>query len=234
MAADQRRWSAEARIGSGVRPGIRWPVSCVHPKSREIATCVPGPGRCESPDGRWGHSNEPGYGPTSRVIRNSRADRIREGEKKVVLRDHAVACPLDSDQPGGRTWRAGGAYARLGRAGLCLGRPGADWPGAGRPASGGPRAGTRDPGSNAGSSTAAGTCTRTLCAGRFAGAVGALWPKNGAFPYTGARPKEAQSPEGKPGENALTFSSGAIKMRTRRLLVNLRFSQGTRQRIKQL
>ena len=30
------------------------------------------------------------------------------GEKKVVLRDHAVACPLDSDQPGRRTtWRAG-------------------------------------------------------------------------------------------------------------------------------
>jgi hypothetical protein len=221
-----------ATTGVGAWLGTDGPASSGHPRCRERATCALDPGRCEPPDGSWDHSNEPGCGPTSRVIRNSRADRIREGEKKVVLRDHAVACPLDSEQPGRQTWRAGGACARLGRAGLYLGRSGDDWPAAGRPASGGPRAGTRDPGSNAGSSTAAGTCTHTLCAGRFAGAVGALWPENGAFPYTDARPKEVRSPEGKPGENALTFSSGAIKTRTRRLLVSLRFSQGTRQRIR--
>jgi hypothetical protein len=151
-----------------------------------------------------------------------------------VLRDHAGACPLDSEQPGRWTWHAGGAHARLGRAGLCLVRPGDDGPAAERPASGGPRAGTRDPGSNAGSSNAAGTCTRTLCAGTFAGVVGALWPENGAFPYTDVRPKEVHSPEGKPGENALTFSPGANKTRTRRLLVSLRFSKRTRQRIRLL
>ena len=82
VAADQRRWSADARIGSGVRPGIRWPVSCVHPKSREIATCVPGPGRCESPDGRWRSNSEPGCGARSRGARGSPADRIR-GEEKI-------------------------------------------------------------------------------------------------------------------------------------------------------
>ena len=208
------------------------PASSGHPRCRERATCALDPGRCEPPDGRWDRSNEPGYGPTSRVIRNSRADRIREGKKRLCCVTTRAACPLDSDQAERRIWRAGDACARLGRAGLCLGRPGDDWPAAGRPASGGPRAGTRDPGSNADSSNAAGTCTRTLCAGRSACAVGELWPENGAFPYTGACPKEARSPKGKPGENALTFSSGAIKTRTRLLLVSLRPSQGTRQRIR--
>ena len=221
-----------ATTGVGAWLGTHGLASSGHPRCRERATCVLDPGHCEPPDGRWGHSSEPGCGPTSRVIRNSRADRITEGKKRFccVTTRRRVLWILTS--LGDETWRAGGAYARPGRAGLCLERPGDDWPAAAPPASGGPRAGIRDPGSNADSSTAAGTCAHTLCAGRFAGAVGALWPENGAFPYTGARPKEVRSPEGKPGENALTFSSGAIKTRTRRLLVSLRSSQGTRQRIR--
>ena len=80
--ADRWQWSAETRIGSGVRPGIRWPVSCGHPKSGENATCVPGPGRCEPPDGKRCSNSEPGCGARSRGTRGSLADRNR-GEEKI-------------------------------------------------------------------------------------------------------------------------------------------------------
>jgi hypothetical protein len=72
-----------ATTGAGAWPGTQRPASSGHPSCCERATCALDPGRYESPDGRWGHSNELGYGPTSRVIRNSRADRREEGKKRL-------------------------------------------------------------------------------------------------------------------------------------------------------
>lgn len=72
-----------ATTGVGAWPGTQRPASSGHPRCRERATCALDPGRYESPDGRWGRSNELGSGPTSRVIRNSQADRIEEGKKRL-------------------------------------------------------------------------------------------------------------------------------------------------------
>jgi len=80
-AAGRRRWPAEARIGCGVRPGIRCPVSCGHPKSREIATYVHDPGHCELPDGRRRNRSVLGCEGRSHAVRSSPADRIRDEEK---------------------------------------------------------------------------------------------------------------------------------------------------------
>ena len=65
-----------------MQPGIQCPASCGHPKCRERATYVPGPGRCEPPDGRQCSNSEPGCGARSRGVRGSLADRIR-GAKKI-------------------------------------------------------------------------------------------------------------------------------------------------------
>jgi len=65
-----------------VRPGIQWTASSGHPRCRERATYVLGPGRCERPDGRWYSNSGPGCGARSRWVRGSLADRIR-GEKKI-------------------------------------------------------------------------------------------------------------------------------------------------------
>lgn len=80
-AAYRRRWSAEARIDYSVRPGIRWSASSGHPKCRESATYVHDPGHCELPDGRRCNRSVPGCEGRSWAVRNSPADRIREGEK---------------------------------------------------------------------------------------------------------------------------------------------------------
>ena len=80
-AADRRQRLAEARIGSGARHGIQSTASSGHPKSRESATYVPYPGRCEPPHGRRRSSSEPGCGAKLRGARGSRADCIREEEK---------------------------------------------------------------------------------------------------------------------------------------------------------
>jgi hypothetical protein len=82
MVSAPRSWMI-ATTGVGVWLGTHRPASSGHPRCRERATCARDPGRYESPDGRSVHSNEPGYGPTSRAIRNSRADRIREGKKRL-------------------------------------------------------------------------------------------------------------------------------------------------------
>jgi hypothetical protein len=81
-AAAHRRRCAEAGIGCGVQPGIRWPASSGHPRCRERATYVPGPGRCERPGGRRCSNSEPGCAARSPGVRSSLADRIR-GEKKI-------------------------------------------------------------------------------------------------------------------------------------------------------
>jgi hypothetical protein len=81
-AAPRRRWSGEAGIGCGVRPGIRRPASSGHPRYREKATYVPDPGRCEPPGGRRRSKSEPGCAARSRGVRSSLADR-RRGEEKI-------------------------------------------------------------------------------------------------------------------------------------------------------
>ena len=83
MAAESdRRWeSADAGIGCGVRPGLRWLASSGHPKCRERATYVRGPGRCERPDGRRRRSSERGCAVSSRGVGSSLADRRWGGEK---------------------------------------------------------------------------------------------------------------------------------------------------------
>jgi hypothetical protein len=78
----QRRHSAAAGIGAGVRPRIRWPASCDHPKCRESATYVPGRGRSERPGGSRRNNSEPGCGVRSQGARSNLADRIR-GAKKI-------------------------------------------------------------------------------------------------------------------------------------------------------
>ena len=82
MVSAPKAWVV-ATTGVGAWLGTRRPASSGHPRCREKATCALDPGRCEPPDGSWDHSNEPGCGSTSRVIRNSRADRIREGKKRL-------------------------------------------------------------------------------------------------------------------------------------------------------
>ena len=78
-----RRWCrADAGIGAGVRPGIRCPASCDHPKCRESATYVHDPGRCEPPAGRRRNRSVPGCEVRSQAVRSSPADRIGEGAKK--------------------------------------------------------------------------------------------------------------------------------------------------------
>ena len=75
--AHQRRRYADARVGSGGPPDIRWPASSGHPGCCERATYVPGPRRCKPPDGRWHSSSEPGFAARSRAVGSSLAGRIR-------------------------------------------------------------------------------------------------------------------------------------------------------------
>src|SRR5262249_11514382 len=81
------------------------------------------------------------------------------------------------------------------------------------PASAGPAAGIGGLGSNAGSSAAAGTYSRSLCAGRAAAAVVADWYGGGPLDYHDGSPRGRRSPKGQPGGNALSFSSGAEQHR---------------------
>ena len=157
-----------ARIGCGVRPGIQWPASSGHPKCRERATYVRGPGHCEPPDGRRRSKSEPGCGVRSRGVRSSPADRIREGEKNF--------CCVTTR---GRNFRVLNGLGRglgsltalllgLGMLGFDAVHPDDVQPGGEPPASGGLPAGIPGPGSSAGSSVAAGTCVRILCESKSA------------------------------------------------------------------
>ena len=124
----------------------------------------------------------PGCGASSRGVRGSPADRITEGKKSFccVTTRRRKFWVLNGLRRGLRSLAA--RFLRLGVLGFDVGvlamfglpprrLPAADL-----------AAGIPDPGSSAGSNTAAGTCARTLCAGRSAGAAGALWPDGGAFP----------------------------------------------------
>jgi hypothetical protein len=72
-----------ARGGAGVRLDTRRPASYGHPMCCEKATCVPGLGHSEPPDGRRGSNSVLGFGPSSRGRHGSRADRIGEGKKRL-------------------------------------------------------------------------------------------------------------------------------------------------------
>ena len=65
-----------------MRPRIRCPASCGHPKCRENATYVHDPGHSEPPAGRRRSRSVPGCVVRSHAIRSSPVDRIREGGKK--------------------------------------------------------------------------------------------------------------------------------------------------------
>jgi hypothetical protein len=56
-------------------------ASSGHPKCRERATCVHGPGHCERHRGRSGSSSVPSCAATSRGVRDSPAGCITEGKK---------------------------------------------------------------------------------------------------------------------------------------------------------
>jgi hypothetical protein len=77
-----RRRSADARICCGVRPRIRCPASCDHPKCRENATYVHDPGHCEPPAGRRSNRSVPGCVVRSHAVRSSPVDRTGEDGKK--------------------------------------------------------------------------------------------------------------------------------------------------------
>ena len=107
-----------------------------------------------------------------------------------MLRDHAPPQLRVALVFAAQGWRADGAPAGPGRAGLLRLHPGAVWPAAWPPASGGPPAGIGGPGSNAGSNAAAGTFVRNLCAGKFASAVVADWHGGGNLDYHHSNPRE--------------------------------------------
>ena len=73
------------RVGPGTvargRPGTRRRVCGGHSRSRETATCVHDPGRCELPDGRWRSSSAPGCGSSSAAVHGTPAGRTRESKK---------------------------------------------------------------------------------------------------------------------------------------------------------
>jgi hypothetical protein len=78
----QRRCCVAAATGAGTLLDTRRPASSDHPRCRESATYVHDPGHCEPPDGRRRNSNVPGCEGRSQAVRDSPADRIREGEKR--------------------------------------------------------------------------------------------------------------------------------------------------------
>jgi hypothetical protein len=76
----QERRLGEALDGDA-RPGTRYRASSGRPKCRERATYVRGPGHCERLADRPGSSNVPGCGARSRGVRGIPAGCITEGKK---------------------------------------------------------------------------------------------------------------------------------------------------------
>jgi hypothetical protein len=177
-------------------------------KCHAAATCVHDPAPCVPPDGRCRSSNVPGCASTSAADHGTPADHTRQPAKKYLLRDHALTQLPEVLAIAAKLLCADGAPAGPGRARLGPLHPGAVGLAASPPASAGPIVGTRGPGNNADSNGATDTCAHSLCAGRPAAAVVAVWYGRDHFLYHDAGPREVRSPKGQPGENALTFSSG--------------------------
>jgi hypothetical protein len=71
----------DEELDAGTRPRTRYRASSGHPKCRERATYVRGPGHCERLAGRPGSSNVPSCGARLRGVRGSPAGCITEGKK---------------------------------------------------------------------------------------------------------------------------------------------------------
>ena len=221
-----------AATGADALSGIRRPASYGHPRCRERATCVPGPGRCEPPDGKRDSSSVLDSGARSRAAHGNPADRTREGKK-------TFCCVTTRRRNFWMFNRLGRSLGPLTALALCLGVPGfgvsllamfglplcrlpaADLPPAFR------------------------LLTVAL--------VPAPWLVLAPAPFSkaGPRTRSARSgrravfflnvegahgrlslPREKLEEDGDTSSSSAIKTRTRRLLASLQPSQRTRQRTK--
>ena len=76
-----RKSQGSARIAAGEQLHTRRPAWYGPPRCCETATCVPDRERCGPPDGRRSRSSAQGYESRSRGVRDSRADRRREGKK---------------------------------------------------------------------------------------------------------------------------------------------------------
>jgi hypothetical protein len=79
----QRRCRIASATGAGTLLDTRRPASFDHPRCRESATYVHDPGHCEPPAGRRRNRSVPGCEVRSHAVRNSLADRIREGGKRL-------------------------------------------------------------------------------------------------------------------------------------------------------
>jgi hypothetical protein len=233
MAPWRRCWVA-VRTGVGARFGTRRPASYGHPRCRERATCVPGPGHCEPPDGKRGNSRVPGCGSRSWAVRDSLADRIREGKKSF--------CCVTTRQRNLWVWNGlGHGSGPLAARALSLGVPGF----------------------GGGVLAMLGLPPHRLPAADLPPAFRllavALVPTprlvRAPAPFAQADPRARAAPSGpmavlsfnvvgahgrldlpreKLGEDVSPSSSGAIKTRTRRLHASLRSSERTRQRTKRL
>ena len=161
----------------------------------EIATCVHDPALGGPPDDRLRSSSVPGCGPTSQPAHGNPAGRTSESAKIFLLRDHAPPQSQPASALVAKKGCADGARVRPRHALIWRPRPGAAWPAASPPANAAPNAGIRDPGSNADSNAAVGTCVHSLCAGRRASAV----VGNGSLAYHDAGPRELILPRHSPG-----------------------------------
>ncbi len=185
---------AVCRVARG-RPDTPAPARGGLGKCHATATCVHDHVRCESPDGTHSSSSAAGCGPTSQPAHGTPAGHTSSSAKKFLLRDHAPPQRPAALALVAKRWRADGAHVRPRRAGLWPPRPGVARPAAAPPANASPTAGIRDPGSNAGSNAAAGTCVHSLCAGRRASAV----VGNGSLAYHDDGPRERILPRDSPG-----------------------------------
>lgn len=164
-------------------------------KCHATATCVHDHALGEPPHGRPRSSSVPGCGPTSKPAHGTLAGCTWESAKKFLLRDHAPPQPQGTSALVVKMWRADGAHVQPRHAELWRHHPDAAWPAASPPASAGPDAGIRDLGSNAGLNAAAGTCVRSLCAGRRASAVVGI----GSLVYHDDGPRECVLPRDSSG-----------------------------------
>jgi hypothetical protein len=223
----------EAR-GAGTRFDTQWPASCGHPRCREKATYVHDPGHCERLAGRPGSSSVPGCGASSRGVRGSPAGCIAEEKKSfccVTMRRRKFMSWIRLGRGLGlltalslRSGVLGLDIVILATFSLPLRRqPAADFSQAFRvlavPLVPTPRL-VHAPAIF----VQAGPRTRAALSGLGAVLSFNVVVAHGSF----ALPRES------PGRMRQTFSSGAIKSRTKRLRTSLRPSERTRHRPRRL
>ena len=191
------RCRCRVAVGSAARAPSGTParVRADRGKCHGTATCVRDPRPGEPPHGRPRSSSAPGCGPTSEPVHDTLAGRTSKSVKKFLLRDHALPQSQAASALGAKKGCADGARVRPRHALIWRPHPGAAWPAASPPANAAPTAGIRDPGSNADSNAAVGTCVHSLCAGRRASAV----VGNDRLAYHDDGPRECVLPRDSPG-----------------------------------